>query len=411
MREQILKGLKNPKLLEKLYRTDKSLFKSEFNALYPEIKNNIASQIWNERLNYKAHDLSFGSNFELVFVVIASFVAGFIAKIPALTTINPEFFYQRNAAFIIFPLLTLYFAWKQKLKPKKSIAISIITLISLIYINILPDTHSDTTMLACIHLPLFLWTIVGVAFIGDKIKDVKKRLDFLRFNGDLLVMTGIILIAGILLTIITLGLFSLINIDIGKFYFEYIVVGGLAASPIVGTYLVNANPQLVHKVSPVIAKVFTPLVLITLIVYLVAIGYSGDTDPYQDRDFLLIFNLLLIGVLAIILFSVVEHTKTRISLIMLLLLSIVTIIVNGIALSAIIFRISEWGFTPNRVAVLGSNLIILSHLLWVGYQLFKAYADRQEVKKIEKVIAVFLPIYSLWTIIVTFIFPLIFNFK
>jgi hypothetical protein len=226
-------------------------------------------------------------------------------------------------------------------------------------------------------------------------------------------MTTIILIAGVLLTVITLGLFELIDLRIEEFYFQYFGIWGLAASPLVGTYLVQTNPQLVNKVSPVIAKVFTPLVLLTLVVYLFAVIYTGK-DPYNDREFLLIFNLLLIGVMAIILFSVAETAKNstnKTGTILLLGLSGVTIILNSIALSAIVFRISEWGITPNRLAVLGGNILILINLLLVTYSLFKTVKDKNEIESVENSIATFLPIYSLWTIMVTFVFPLLFNFK
>jgi hypothetical protein len=96
---------------------------------------------------------------------------------------------------------------------------------------------------------------------------------------------------------------------------------------------------------------------------------------------------------------------------MLFALSIVTIVVNGIALSAIIFRISEWGITPNRLAVLGSNILILLNLLLMSYRLFKTVKDKNEIETVGNSIAYFLPVYSLWTIVVTFVFPVIFNFK
>ena len=162
-----------------------------------------------------------------------------------------------------------------------------------------------------------------------------------------------------------------------------------------------------------IAKVFTPLVLVTLVVYLIALIFTGK-DPYNDREFLLIFNALLIGVMAIIFFSVAETSKnadSKIGTILLLGLSIVTVIVNGIALSAILFRISEWGLTPNRLAVLGGNILILANLLIVTYRLFKTIKDKNEIEKVENSIASFLPIYCLWTIFVTFIVPVLFNFK
>jgi hypothetical protein len=226
-------------------------------------------------------------------------------------------------------------------------------------------------------------------------------------------MTTLILIAGGIMTGLTIGLFSLIGFQIEKFYFEYIGIIGLAAAPIVGTYLTQTNPQLVNKVSPVIARIFSPLVLATLMIYLIAIMYSGK-DPYNDREFLIIFNLLLIGVMAIIFFSVAESDKTaenKAASWVLFLLSIVTIVVNGIALSAIIFRIAEWGVTPNRLAVLGSNSLMLLNLLFITIQLFRAISKKTDIAAAGKTIATFLPVYAIWAMIVIFLFPVIFGFK
>jgi hypothetical protein len=414
MKEEIINKLDNPKQFEILYQNDRTTFKKVFNRIYPDIQESTTAQIWYERLNYESEEISWGTRNELTFIIVASIIAALVAKIPKIAAISNDFFYPRNIAFIVFPLLMAYFAWKQKVQTKKIIMTSVAILISVIYINVLPNNpQSDTLNLVCIHLPLFLWALLGFIFVGDKFHNPQRRLDFLRYNGDLLVMTAIMLIAGGLLTAITLGLFELIGIKIEKFYFEYIVISGLSAAPIIGTYLVQTNPQLVNKVSPIIAKVFTPLVFVTLVVYLFAIIYTRK-DPYNDREFLLIFNALLIGVMAIILFSIAEiskSTNTKIGILLLSGLSIVTIILNGIVLSAILFRISEWGITPNRLAVLGGNILILINLLIVTYRLFKTIRDKDEIENVEKGIASFLPIYSLWTMIVTFIFPVLFGFK
>jgi hypothetical protein len=108
--------------------------------------------------------------------------------------------------------------------------------------------------------------------------------------------------------------------------------------------------------------------------------------------------------MAIILFSVAETFKkneNRTGSFILFALSIVTIIVNGIALSAIIFRISEWGITPNRVAVLGGNVLMLTNLLFVTFKLFKNVSKKADINEVEYSISMFLPVYILWTIIVT----------
>ena len=414
MKDKILAHLNDPAQLEKMYRTNMVPFKQEFNKLYPELRGNILADFWNERLNYESDQINWGTKTELLFIVIASMTAGIIAKLPAFFSINEDFFYPRNISFILFPILAVYFAWKNKLSTGKIAFIAGLTLAGLIFINLFPNvTQSDTLILSCIHLPLFLWAVLGFAFVGEAKNNDEKRLDFLKYNGDLLVMTALIVIAGAIMSAITIGLFSLIGFNIEEFYFQNIVIFGLPAAPIFGTYLTQTNPQLVGKVSPVIAKIFSPLVVVMLVIYLSAMVYSGK-DPYNDREFLLIFNALLIGVMAIIFFSVAEiskTTKSQAEIWILFLLSIVTIIVNGIALSAIVYRISEWGITPNRTAVFGGNVLILINLLLVTAQLLKVLSKKAGITGVGKVIALYLPIYVLWTIVVTFIFPLLFGFK
>ena len=414
MRTEILHHIDNPKQLEKLYRNNKTAFKTEFNLLYHELVENKVAQYWNERLNYESAEISWGSNKELLFVIIIALIAGVIAKLPSLLNINAELFYSRNIGLIIFPMLTTYFIWRKNPSLKKIVFVGVTILIAIIFINQLPaDNTSNTLILSCIHLPIFLWALVGFIYVGDNIKDQQKRIAFLRYNGDLVIISGLILIAGAILTGITIGLFSVIGLDINKFYFDYIVIFGLSAVPILGTYITQTNPHLVDKISPVIAKIFSPLVLITVTVYLAAILFSGK-DLKIDRDFLMVLNLLLIGVMAIILFSVAATSKKNenpLGNLILFALSIVTVIVNGIALSAILFRISAWGITPNRIAILGVNILMLINLFVVAFQIFKTVSRKSDIRGVENSIAMFIPIYILWTIIVTFIFPLLFNFK
>jgi hypothetical protein len=414
MKDQIRTYLNDPRQLENLYQTNKVPFRRAFSTLYPELKGNTLADVWYERLNYETEEINWGTGRELLIVILASLVAGFIAKLPAFVSINEEFFYSRNIGFIIFPVLSAYFAWKNKLATSKLAFITGTTLVGLIFINSFPDVKkSDTLILSCIHLLLFLWSILGFAFVGELKTNDEKRLGYLKYNGDLVVMTTLILIAGAIMTGITIGLFQLIGFNIEKLYFENIGVFGIAAAPIVGTYLTQTNPQLVGKVSPVIAKIFSPLVLVMLVIYLIAMVYSGK-NPYNDREFLLIFNALLIGVMAIIFFSVAEAantTKSYTQIWIVFLLSVVTVLVNGIALSAILCRIVEWGVTPNRVAVLGGNALILINLLLVTVQLFRVLSKKSDITGVGKAIAFYLPVYFIWTIIVTFIFPFLFGFK
>lgn len=416
MRDEILEHQNEAGYLEMLYRSNRAQFKKEFLQIYPDLNNNSLAGFWYERLSdegkVKSEDgiLKKEKGRELLVVIIASIVAAIIAKLPSILGLAEEAFYVRNIGFILFPVLAGYFAWKNKVSRLNISIIGLVFLLCAIFINLLPNIETDVTTLSCIHMLLLLWAMLGFAFVGSARNIPEKRLSFLKYNGDLAIMSGLLLIAGAVLSGVTISLFALIGLKIEDFYMSYIGIVALSCIPVIATYLIEINPQLVGRITPVIARIFSPLVLIMVIGYLVAIIYSSK-DPYNDRDFLMIFNALLVGVMAVIFFSVVGDrsvSKKNLQMWVLFLLSAVTIIVNGIALSAIIFRITEWGITPNRAAVLGANLIILANLLLVSVRLFKVATAKREPETVGKAVSGFLPIYIVWAAIVTFGFPVIF---
>lgn len=413
LKEQILSNLDNPAQLERLYRSDKTAFRRIFTAMYPDLETHALARFWHERLQPANDTAVRWARTDLLFIAAAALVAGLIAKVPGIFGIDEAFFYPRNIGFIVFPALAAFFAWRRKLPVGQMALIAGITIAAAVFINFLPGTdQSDTLVLSCIHLLLFLWSVLGFAFTSGEGKEAS-RLGFLKYNGDLVVMTTLILIACGITTGLTIGLFSLIGFNIEEFYFQNIVVFTLPAVPLVATWLIQTNPMLVGRVAPVIARIFSPLVTVMLAIYLAAILYSGK-DPYNDREFLLLFNALLVGVMAIIFFSVAESTQnitSKAETWTLFCLSVLTVVVNGIALSAILFRISEWGITPNRAAVLGGNVLILFNLLLVTTQLFKAGRQKGSLDGVGSSITRYLPVYVAWVAIVTFVFPLVFGFK
>lgn len=414
MNESLHSLLDQPAELEKRYRKNKSSFTKSFNELYPSIQGHPVADAWYERLNYESESTRWGSKSDWVFIVIAGALAGTLAKFPVFFDLREDFFFSRNLSFIVFPFLCAYFIRKNKLPFKAQIFPIVSILVAAVYINFLPDNeNSDTLVLACIHLPLFLWGLLGLVFSGSKLTDLSKRLAYLNYNGETIIVGNILLLAAGILTAITIPLFNLIGISIEEFYFDYIVVYGLATSPLLATLITQTNPELVSKVPPIVAKIFSPLVLIMLVIYLGGIIYVGK-DPYNDREFLLLFNMLLMGVMALIFFSIAESFQEKKNGLMtwvLVFLSIITAVVNGIALSAIAFRISEWGITPNRLAVLGVNLVMMIHLILVSRQLILTLRGKSKLEEVGLTLVRYLPIYLLWTAIVIFTFPVIFGFE
>lgn len=407
MENQIIQHIAEPAVLEQLYRSNPAAFTRAFHAVYPQISSEVSAQIWQQRLSISS--TSWGSKGDWTLLAIIAAIVAFLMQLPDLFSISHDLYFPRNMSFIVMPGIGAYFAYKQGLRIRDLAWPLSILFASIVYINLLPE-GSTTLLLTCLHIPILLWLAVGYVFAGN---DSAKRMEFLRYHGDLVLMTEVIGLAGGLFTGLTLNLFKLIDIDIEDYYFRYLVLSILPSVPLLATFLVRQNASLVSKISPVIARIFTPIVTITLVLFLGAVIFTGK-DPYNDREFLLVFNGILIGVMALILFSLGEATKvnaSRVHQYFLFALALVAIIDNGIALSAIGYRLVEFGVTPNRLVVLGSNALIMVHLMLATKNLWGFLKGQNTIEQVEGSLTAYLPIYAIWAAIVSFVFPLIFQFS
>jgi hypothetical protein len=414
MKQRLIESLENPEILEQLYHENKQ----DFIRCFPEISKDINSDLvrfWKIRLASEIQKDSKGfQKTDLIAIIVLSIFTGLLVKLPQIFSgIDKESYYMRDLSIIIFNGIIVYTFWQNKFFDLKRILIYALTIIVLVlFLNLLPYKKSDSILLSLIHAPLFLWCLFGLSFISYDYRNINKRIEFIRFNGELIIMTGLILIAGGLLTGLTIGLFSAIKIEIVRFYSEYIVVFGCVAAPIISFYLIRLYPDITSKIAPVIARIFSPLVLITGIVYLISFIFS-DSKILEDRELLILFNIMLLAVMAIIVFSVSELDKDKTkntNVLVLFLLAILTIVINSIALIAIISRVFN-GFTPNRTVVLVSNILIFINLIFITKNLYQSYFKNNQLYTIEKTVAKYLSIYFVWTVIVIFVLPFLYGMR
>jgi len=419
MPEKIKEIINNPEKLEKFYREDRRSFESDFEKIYPEIQNSETAKFWKTRLEYDnaANQLKKIFGPDLFIMAIVCLFAGFLIKIPEAFNFDGMRFHfiEKETGLIIFLALSLYSMVSDKRLSLTNIIVTLLIFIaSGFYINLLPYSESSSSVkLVLIHMPLLLWCLYGLVYIGFDLTDYSRRTDYIKHNGDLAIVAGLIIIAGGILMAVSVALFDAIGIPIGKFYTTYIVQIGFVSAPVVSTFILKYYPALTNRIASIIANLFSPLVTVTLIIFLITMTVTGK-DPYNDRDFLLIFNIMLIGVMAIIVFSVSETSlirRQKFNELVLFILSIVTIIINLVALSAIFYRLGEFGFTPNRMAVLGSNILIFINLILITIDLCKINFKQSELESVELTISKYLPVYIIWTSFVVFILPFIFGMK
>ena len=354
---------------------------------------------------------------DILILVITCVISGFLILLPEWFElgISESNFYESNAPLIAFFGLTLFtLLIKERFNLKVLITTLVVFAISAVYINLIGvKGESSSVVLARIHLPLMLWCLYGLIYTDFKWGEKSKLIDFLRYNGELAILLAVIMITGGIMVGLTIGLFQAIEINITEMYFEKFALVGVVSVPILTTFITKRFPAIAGKIAPVIASIFSPMVLVILVFFLVSLFFVNK-DPINDRDFLLVFNFMLLGVMALIVFSVSETATIRnkkFGRIILLALTTVTLIIDIIALTAIIYRLGEFGLSPNRFAVLATNILIFGNILLIMIDLIKVNFKNRNIDIVENTIAGYLPVYALWTVFAVFLLPLIFEFK
>ena len=136
-------------------------------------------------------------------------------------------------------------------------------------------------------------------------------------------------------------------------------------------------------------------------------------SPYTDRESLLMFNVMLILVIALVVFNVTERKLTATSRIYDPLnagLILVALVVDAIALSAIIGRLGTFGPSPNRFALLGENLVLLVNIVGLAVQYMRVFAGKARFTAVENWTVRCLPLYAAWLAVVAFLFPVLFGY-
>ena len=85
------------------------------------------------------------------------------------------------------------------------------------------------------------------------------------------------------------------------------------------------------------------------------------------------------------------------------------LLADAVALWAIGARISEFGFSPNRVAALGENVILLVNLAWSAVLYIRFLIGRGSFPSLERWQTGYVPVYAVWAAIVVIVFPPLFR--
>ncbi|MFO7697147.1 MAG: permease prefix domain 1-containing protein [Anaerolineae bacterium] len=353
---------------------------------------------------------------EAVVAIALAIAAALAVKLPSLFGLEigaDRTFYLRNASLLVLPFLVGYFAWKRGLAAGTLrwmiAAFAVAAVLANIYPSVAPH---HTEALTALHLPIALWLAVGIAYAGERWHAVAGRMDFIRFSGELFIYYVLIALGGGVLTMFMVLIFQAIGVDVEQFFGDWLLPTGAAGAVIIASWLVEAKQSVIENMAPVLTRLFTPLFAALLLAFLGAMLMTGR-GVGVDRDTLIAFDLLLVVVLGLLLYSLSARDPQAPPDawdVLQVVLVIAALLANGAALWAIAARISEFGFSPNKVAALGENVILLVNLAWSAVLYLRFLRGRVPFAALERWQTGYLPVYAAWAAVVVIVFPPLFGY-
>ena len=357
---------------------------------------------------------------ELVVVLSLAAAAAVATKVPALfghaINTNEDFplFYGRNASLFVFPLLTVYFMWKRRSDRVRGLWLALAFAAGAVLANVFPfPSRSDTEVLTVLHLPIALWLIVGFAYLGGRWFHDGGRMNFVRFSGELAIYYVLIALGGFVAILFTFTMFRAIDVKPDWFVGGWLIPCGAAGAVVIASWLVEAKQSVIENMAPVLTRVFTPLFTMLLLLFLATMVWTGSPINVK-REVLISFDLLLAVVVGLVLFSASARDPQAPPNFfdgLQLALVVSALVVDGVALYAIAARISEFGLSPNRMAALGENIILLANLTWSAWLYARFLRHRSSFAMLERWQIAYLPVFSVWAAVVVLVFPPLFGYR
>ncbi|MEI7037173.1 permease prefix domain 1-containing protein [Fulvimonas yonginensis] len=389
----------------------------DLDALSREFAREHSERLWKQLVVPRSE--SGGSAIPWLDAMVAfglAVAAAVLVKLPALFGLRLDTdadVYARNASLFVLPLLTGYFAWKRRLSPAIVRWLPLGFVAALLLANAYPFAKGgDTGILAALHLPIALWLVVGIAYAGGRWSQVAGRMDFVRFSGELFIYYTLIGFGGAVLMAFTAMVFAAIGIEVEPFFQSWLLPCGAAGAVLVASWLVEAKQSVIENMAPVLTQLFTPLFAAALIAFLGAWLWTGRGVDIE-RNVLIGFDLLLVVVVCLLLYSISardRHAAPGFFDVMRIVLVVSALLADAVALSAIAARISEFGFSPNRVAALGENVILLVNLAGSAVLYLRFLRGRALFSDLERWQTNYLPVYAGWGALVAVVFPPAFGY-
>jgi hypothetical protein len=351
--------------------------------------------------------------FEALVFALAAAVALQVARLAARFPEEEAGWLLRNISLFVLPFLAGYFARRRQLDTRRWVLTAAPFVLVALVVNLYPyRAGSATELLVALHLPVVLWFAVAYPYMGGTIRSHERRMDFVRFTGEWVIYYVLIALGGAVLLLLTALILEPVGTDVADRVVEWVLPSGAAGAVIVAGWLVESKQHVVENMAPVLTMLFTPLFAVMLTVAAGTYAVSGAAGAF-DRELLGVFDALMVVVLGLVLYAMSAREPSRPAGLMdrVQLLAVASALaLDVMVLGAMVARIGDLGFTPNRAAALGLNLVLLVNLAGTAWLSMRFLMGRIAFHGLERWQTSYTPIFALWAATVVAVLPPLFGF-
>jgi hypothetical protein len=386
----------------------------DLDALSREFAREHSDRLWKQLILSGDHEPARASNgwlTTLVFAVAAAVLIQ-VARLAAGFPDEEPNWLARNASLFVLPFLAAYFARHRELDTRRWVLAAAPFVLAALVVNLYPwGADSATEVLVVLHLPVVLWFAVAYPYMGGTLRSHERRMDFVRFTGEWFIYYVLIALGGGVLMGLTAAILEPTGVDAERIA-EWVLPSGAAGAVIVAAWLVEWKQRVVENMAPVLTMLFTPLFAVMLAGAAVVYAVTGVGGAF-DRELISVFDALLVVVLALVLYGMSARDPSTSPDWMdgIQLVAVVSaLVLDVMVLGAMIARIGDLGFTPNRTAALGLNLVLLVNLVGAAWLSARFLRRRTRLQRLERWQTTYLPVFALWAATVVVILPPLFAF-
>ncbi|WP_157153876.1 hypothetical protein [Brachyspira murdochii] len=285
------------------------------------------------------------------------------------------------------------------------------------------DFFVQISIIKYIFNNIIFFIILALSYNGFQVLNSKSISEFFTFSADILIFAG--LIASVVSTVF--GIFAAIVLFLIKD-----IIGSLDDEIIIklivlsGSFFTSLFPFLVYTVyrnmktniSIYLSRILMPFSLLFIFILLILL-LMPDISPYDNRISFILYNIMLAIIVLNMFFIRIDYKSSIFTKALYIVLPLIAIIFDILVLTSSLYRLIEYGISPNKITLIGTNLIMLGNLIFITFFNIKSiliiFKKTDSIPNIKEITIgntksiFYIYIYGVWAFMVCFIMPVLYS--